>query len=114
MIENKDNIDKQRLTWEKYVAGRKPLFYMIKLKKDEKHRKDKLDSSLLAFVLEGEVRMSTGIYVKDFVSEGQMFIVNKGGRQLHKMPEGYRYVFLPFRQFYGPVQWTLAQQCLCR
>lgn len=63
---------------KKYEDDRKPLFYIIKLKKDEQYRNDKLGSSLLAFVLEGEMRMSTGIYVKEFVSEGQMFVVNKG------------------------------------
>ena len=68
----------QRLTLEKNEDERKPLFYIIKLKKDEQHRKDKLGSSLLVFVLEGELRMSTGIYVKEFVSEGQMFVVHKG------------------------------------
>lgn len=69
---------KQRLTWGNYEDGRPPLFYVIRLRKGEHQRNDRFESSLLAFVLEGEVEMSTGIYVNEFAGEGQMFVIHKG------------------------------------
>ena len=69
---------KQRLTWDVYEDCRPPLFRVIRLRRGEHHRRDRVGSSLLAFVLEGEVDMSTGIYVKEFAGEGQMFVVHKG------------------------------------
>ena len=68
----------QRLTSEVYEDGRSPLFYVLRLRKGEHFSRDHVGSSLLAFVLEGEVEMSTGIYVKEFACEGQMFVVHKG------------------------------------
>ena len=68
----------QRLTREVYEDGRPPLFYVLRLRKGEHFSRDRVCSSLLAFVLEGEVEMSTGIYVKEFACEGQMFVVHKG------------------------------------
>lgn len=68
----------QRLTREVYEDGRPQLFYVLRLRKGEHFSRDRVGSSLLAFVLEGEVEMSTGIYVKEFACEGQMFVVHKG------------------------------------
>ena len=68
----------QRLTREVYEDGRPSLFYVLRLRKGEHFSRDRVCSSLLAFVLEGEVEMSTGIYVKEFAGEGQMFVVHKG------------------------------------
>ena len=68
----------QRLTSEVYEDGRPPLFYVLRLRKGEHFSRDRVCSSLLAFVLEGEVEMSTGIYVKEIAGEGQMFVVHKG------------------------------------
>lgn len=68
----------QRLTREVYDDGRPSLFYVLRIRKDEHFSRDRVCSSLLAFVLEGEVEMSTGIYVKEFACEGQMFVVHKG------------------------------------
>ena len=68
----------QRLTREVYEDGRPLLFYVLRLRKGEHFSRDRVCSSLLAFVLEGEVEMSTGIYVKEIACEGQMFVVHKG------------------------------------
>lgn len=68
----------QRLTREVYEDGRSPLFYVLRLRKGEHFGRDRVCSSLLVFVLEGEVEISTGIYVKEFACEGQMFVVHKG------------------------------------
>lgn len=68
----------QRLTREVYDDGRPSLFYVLRIRKDEHFSRDRVGSSLLAFVLEGEVEMSTGIYVKEIACEGQMFVVHKG------------------------------------
>lgn len=68
----------QRLTREVYDDGRLPLFYVLRLRKGEHFGRDRVGSSLLAFVLEGEVEISTGIYVKEIACEGQMFVVHKG------------------------------------
>ena len=68
----------QRLTREVSENGRLPLFYVLRLRKGEHFSRDRVCSSLLVFVLEGEVEISTGIYVKEFACEGQMFVVHKG------------------------------------
>ena len=61
-----------------YEDGWPSLFYVLRLRKGEHFSRDRVCSSLLAFVLEGEVEMSTGIYVKEIAGEGQMFVVHKG------------------------------------
>ena len=68
----------QRLTREVYEDGRPSLFYVLRIRKGEHFSRDRVCYSLLAFVLEGEVEISTGIYVKEFAGEGQMFVVHKG------------------------------------
>ena len=68
----------QRLTREVSEDGRLPLFYVLRLRKGEHFSRDRMCSSLLVFVLEGEVEISTGVYVKEFAGEGQMFVVHKG------------------------------------
>ena len=68
----------QRLTRGVSENGRLPLFYVLRLRKGEHFSRDRVCSSLLVFVLEGEVEISTGIYVKEFACEGQMFVVHKG------------------------------------
>ena len=68
----------QRLTREVYEDGRPSLFYVLRIRKGEHFSRDRVCYSLLAFVLEGEVEISTGIYVKEFACEGQMFVVHKG------------------------------------
>ena len=68
----------QRLTREVYEDGRPSLFYVLRIRKGEHFSRDRVCYSLLAFVLEGEVEMSMGVYVKEFACEGQMFVVHKG------------------------------------
>ena len=68
----------QRLTREVYEDGRPSLFYVLRIRKGEHFSRDRVCYSLLAFVLEGEVEILTGIYVKEFAGEGQMFVVHKG------------------------------------
>lgn len=68
----------QRLTREVYEDGRPSLFYVLRLRTGEHYSRDRVCNSLLVFVLEGEVEMSMGIYVKEFAGEGQMFVVHKG------------------------------------
>ena len=78
MKETEMKKSEQRLTSEVYEDGRPPLFYVLRLRKGEHFSRDRVCSSLLAFVLEGEVEISTGIYVKEFACEGQMLVVHKG------------------------------------
>ena len=68
----------QRLTREVYEDGRPSLFYVLRIRKGEHFSRDRVCSSLLVFVLEGEVEMSMGVYVKEIACEGQMFVVHKG------------------------------------
>ena len=68
----------QRLTREVYEDGRPSLFYVLRIRKGEHFSRDRVCYSLLAFVLEGEVEMSMGVYVKEFACEGQMLVVHKG------------------------------------
>ena len=78
MQETEMKKSEQRLTREVYEDGRPSLFYVLRLRNGEHFSRDRVCSSLLAFVLEGEVEMSTGIYVKEIAGEGQMFVVHKG------------------------------------
>ena len=68
----------QRLTREVYEDGRPSLFYVLRIRKGEHFSRDRVCYSLLAFVLEGEVEMSMGVYVKEIACEGQMLVVHKG------------------------------------
>ena len=78
MQETEMKKSEQRLTREVYEDGRPSLFYVLRIRKDEHFSRDRVCYSLLAFVLEGEVEMSMGVYVKEFACEGQMFVVHKG------------------------------------
>ena len=78
MQEKKKKKSEQRLTREVYEDGRPSLFYVLRIRKGEHFSRDRVCYSLLAFVLEGEVEMSMGVYVKEFACEGQMFVVHKG------------------------------------
>ena len=78
MQETEMKKSEQRLTREVYEDGRPSLFYVLRIRKGEHFSRDRVCSSLLAFVLEGEVEMSMGVYVKEFACEGQMLVVHKG------------------------------------
>ena len=75
---NRNEKSEQRLTREVYEDGRPSLFYVLRIRKGEHFSRDRVCYSLLAFVLEGEVEMSMGVYVKEFACEGQMLVVHKG------------------------------------
>lgn len=66
------------VTCEDYDIARHPLFYVLRLKKDEYVRRDSIGSAVLVFVLEGSLRVSTGIYIKDMVERTNMFVLHKG------------------------------------
>ena len=78
MQETEMKKSEQRLTREVYEDGRPSLFYVLRIRKGEHFSRDRVYYSLLAFVLEGEVEMSMGVYVKEFACEGQMLVVHKG------------------------------------
>ena len=78
MKETEMKKSEQRLTREVYEDGRPSLFYVLRIRKGEHFSRDRVCYSLLAFVLEGEVEMSMGVYVKEFACEGQMLVVHKG------------------------------------
>ena len=78
MQETEMKKSEQRLTREVYEDGRPSLFYVLRIRKGEHFSRDRVCYSLLAFVLEGEVEMSMGVYVKEFACEGQMLVVHKG------------------------------------
>ena len=68
----------QRHNYDEYDTEREPIFIVYNLKKDERVRNDHIDYSLIVFVLEGKVRVSTGIYLQATVEGGQMFVIHKG------------------------------------
>lgn len=78
MQETEMKKSEQRLTREVYEDGRPSLFYVLRIRKGEHFSRDRVCYSLLAFVLEGEVEMSMGVYVKEIACEGQMLVVHKG------------------------------------
>ena len=49
----------------------KHMFYVERLAKDQTVRYDCVDCSGLVFVLEGTVRVSTGVYIKQIVGGGK-------------------------------------------
>lgn len=76
--ENITNEAIQSHKYDGYETEREPIFRICNLQKDEHVRKDLIDFSLLLFVLEGKVRISTGIYLQATVENGQMFVIHKG------------------------------------
>ena len=83
-------------------------FQIVTLAKDELLRRDHTDYSILVFVLKGKVRVSTSVYVKDNVENGNMFVVHehdyicvRGG--------GIHITFLLLRLIYGALQRPVTQ-----
>ena len=66
-VKNSDNYDVAKMT----------PFQIVTLAKDELLRRDHTDYSILVFVLKGTVRVSTSVYVKDNVENGNMFVVHE-------------------------------------
>ena len=54
----------ERFTYDSYEKKRIPLFHVLKMKKGELIKRDNLSFSILAFVLEGSIRVSTGVYLR--------------------------------------------------
>lgn len=98
----------QTISYANYDVAKMTPFQIVALAKDELVRRDHLDYSILVFVLEGTVRVSTSVYVKDNVENGNMFVVHehdyicvRGG--------GIRTTFLLLRLFYGALQRPVSQ-----
>lgn len=70
--------DKERLTCERYDTKKKQLFRIYRLKAGEQAKDDHFLYSVIVFVLEGVVRVSTGIYLKAMVGHSNMFVIHKG------------------------------------
>lgn len=68
----------ERLTCERYDTKEKQLFRIYRLKAGEQAKDDHILYSVIAFVLEGVVRVSTGIYLKAMVGHSNMFVIHKG------------------------------------
>lgn len=67
----------RNISYANYDADKMTPFQIVALAKDELIRRDHIDYSILVFVLEGTVRVSTSIYVKDNVENGNMFVVHE-------------------------------------
>lgn len=84
------------VTCGEYDIARKPLFYVLRLNKDEHVRHDSIGSAVLVFVLEGTLRVSIGIYIKDMVEHGCFFVVHKGDNILIRCMEDAVVLFCCF------------------
>lgn len=75
---NDSEHDKECLTCECYDTKKKQLFRIYRMKAGEQTKDDHFLYSVIAFVLEGVVRVSTGIYLKVTVGHSNMFVIHKG------------------------------------
>lgn len=98
----------QNISYANYDVAKMTPFQIVTLAKDELLRRDHTDYSILVFVLKGTVRVSTSVYVKDNVENGNMFVVHehdyicvRGG--------GIRITFLLLRLIYGALQRPVTQ-----
>lgn len=67
----------QTISYANYDVAKMTPFQIVTLAKDELLRRDHTDYSILVFVLKGTVRVSTSVYVKDNVENGNMFVVHE-------------------------------------
>lgn len=67
----------QNISYANYDVAKMTPFQIVTLAKDELLRRDHTDYSILVFVLKGTVRVSTSVYVKDNVENGNMFVVHE-------------------------------------
>ena len=100
----------QTISYANYDVAKMTPFQIVTLAKDELLRRDHTDYSILVFVLKGTVRVSTSVYVKDNVENGNMFVVHehdyicvRGGGG------GIRITFLLLRLIYGALQRPVTQ-----
>lgn len=100
----------QTSSYANYDVAKMTPFQIVTLAKDELLRRDHTDYSILVFVLKGKVRVSTSVYVKDNVENGNMFVVHEhdyicvrgGGEKIH-------ITFLLLRLIYGALQRPVTQ-----
>lgn len=67
----------EHLTCKNY-AKENPLLYIVRLSKGKQVKRDHMDSLTLVFVLEGNLCVTTGIYINEEVAGGSMFIIPEG------------------------------------
>ena len=67
----------KHLTCGKYETAQRRLFQIVNLTKDELMRRDRIDYSMLVFVLEGKVCVTTAVCVSENVESGYMFVVHE-------------------------------------
>lgn len=67
----------QNISYANYDVAKMTPFQIVTLAKDELLRRDHTDYSILVFVLKGKVRVSTSVYLKDNVENGNMFVVHE-------------------------------------
>ena len=84
------------VTCEDYDIAGCPLFYVLRLKKEELVRRDSIGSAVLVFVLEGSLRVSTAIYIKDMVERNNMFVLHKGDNLFIRCMEDATVLFCCF------------------
>lgn len=99
----------RNISYANYDADKMTPFQIVALAKDELIRRDHIDYSILVFVLEGTVRVSTSVYVKDNVENGNMFVVHEHDHICVRGGGGIRITFLLLRLFYGALQRPVSQ-----
>lgn len=98
----------QNISYANYDADKMTPFQIVTLAKDELLRRDHTDYSILVFVLKGTVRVSTSVYVKDNVENGNMFVVHEHD-YICVLGGGIRITFLLLRLIYGALQRPVTQ-----
>lgn len=99
----------RNISYANYDADKMTPFQIVALAKDELIRRDHIDYSILVFVLEGTVRVSTSVYVKDNVENGNMFVVHEHDYICVRGGGGIRTAFLLLRLIYGALQRPVSQ-----
>ena len=98
----------QNISYANYDVAKMTPFQIVTLAKDELLRRDHTDYSILVFVLKGTVRVSTSVYVKDNVENGNMFVVHEHDYICVRGGE-IRITFLLLRLIYGALQRPVTQ-----
>ena len=99
----------QNISYANYDVAKMTPFQIVTLAKDELLRRDHTDYSILVFVLKGTVRVSTSVYVKDNVENGNMFVVHEHDYICVRGGGGIRITFLLLLLIYGALQRPVTQ-----
>lgn len=67
----------EHLTCQHYTK-KDPLLYIINIAKNELIKLDRLDCLRLIFIIKGSISVSTGIYINKSLTQGHMFVLDKG------------------------------------